>query len=454
MPINLSELFITQIGKVEICTDSREFTEENSSGKFFLPIRGEKFDGHEFIGAVLKTGAAGSFCEQASLKRVLENLKAQSKELGMNPGELEGKIIPIEDSLKTYHKIANHYRKQVNPKVIAITGSSGKTTTKEMLAGILEEKFKTHKSHANFNNEIGVPKTILEMPSDTEVLILEMGMRGFGEISLLSQTAEPDYAIITNIGSAHIEKLGSKENIEKAKLEIIDGLKNGDLLVLDESFFQTLQERALLRNKNSKEEIPLIGASGKSFEHREKTLRLKTFDSELNYAIEGLLGPEIASDLNAAAVIAKELGLSEEEISNGSKKYKALRGRGSFHYDKEGNLFIDDSYNANPESMRASLNALMKSFPNKDKIAVLGLILESDENLVDETFKYAHALANDPSNRLELLDARTLSLEETEEKLKDLLEKSTRNQSILVKGSRLAKLEEIIEKHCKPEVII
>lgn len=262
MAVSLKEIFKTELGEVNICTDSREI----KSGDFFLPIKGENFDGHEYIDQALEKGAVGAFSNEDSLSKVKN----------------KDKVIPVKDTLETYHQLANHYRKKINPKVIGITGSSGKTTTKEMMRLVLSEKFKVHYTHANFNNEIGVPKTILEMPEDTEVLILEMGMRGLGQISLLSKTAEPDYAVITNVGSAHIELLGTLENIKKAKLEIIDHLKENGILFIDESLHKELQAIGSIEGNKIK---------GKHY--------VKEFHYEPIFNIKGLAGREIHADANA-----------------------------------------------------------------------------------------------------------------------------------------------------------
>ena len=157
-----------------------------------MPFSGEKFDGHMFINEVFAKGVKYSFCEK-------------SKTSGLD----QSKLIVVENTLDAYHKIANYYRRKINPIVIAVTGSSGKTTVKELIATVLNEKYRVHKTEANFNNEIGVPKTILEMPKDTDVLVLELAMRGKGEIRYLSGTSEPDVAIITNVGSSHVGRLGS-----------------------------------------------------------------------------------------------------------------------------------------------------------------------------------------------------------------------------------------------------
>ena len=191
----------SQIGEFEISTDTRTI----KKGDLYLPLKGANFDGENFCDKAIEAGASGCFCTR--------DCKADF-------------TLKVPDTLKAYLEIANFARKKYNPTVVAITGSSGKTTTKEMVYSVLSEKFKTHKTFSNHNNEIGFCQTVLSMPEDTQVLIVEMGMRGFGEIELITKYAQPDYAIITNAGSAHIGRLGSLDNIAKAKCEITKYLKN------------------------------------------------------------------------------------------------------------------------------------------------------------------------------------------------------------------------------------
>ena len=189
-------------GDFEISTDTRTI----KKGDLYLPLKGANFDGENFCDKAIEAGAAGCFCTKDACPAAF--------------------TLKVPDTLKAYLQIANFARRKYNPKVIGITGSSGKTTTKEMVYSVISEKFKTHKTFSNHNNEIGFCQTVLSMPEDTEVLIVEMGMRGLGEIELISKYCEPDYAIITNVGSAHIGRLGSLDNIAKAKCEITKYLKN------------------------------------------------------------------------------------------------------------------------------------------------------------------------------------------------------------------------------------
>ena len=186
--------------EVEISTDTRSI----KNGDFYLPLKGASFDGEKFIQQALEKGAVGAFCTSLDFISEHENLKPI--------------LLKVPDTLVAYLQLANYRRNKLNFKVVAITGSSGKTTTKEIIASTLESKYKVFKTPLNHNNEVGLCQTIFATPNDTEILVLEMGMRGLGEIELLSKYAEPDVTVISNVGTAHIGRLGSRENIAKILL--------------------------------------------------------------------------------------------------------------------------------------------------------------------------------------------------------------------------------------------
>jgi UDP-N-acetylmuramoyl-tripeptide--D-alanyl-D-alanine ligase len=393
---NLNEIYFRKLKSV--CTDSRTI----KAGGIFIALNGKNFNGHDHILSALEKGAEFAISEE------------------LRPEFPNDKICLVDNTLSTYHQIATAYRLSLNPIVIGITGSSGKTTTKEMLYKIISERYITYASKENFNNEIGVPKTILEAPLDTEVLILEMGMRGLGEISLLSKTSKPNISIITNIGTAHIERLGSVENIRKAKFEIIDGLAdyNGKLslnktLIIDNDNYQKLI------NQDEKLEMNTL-----------------TFDNSRHYQVACLNSPGINADANAAAHAARVLGLTEEEIQRGLLKYSPGPGRGVILQDNEANIFIDDSYNANPESVMNSVTALCEEFTDKKKIVIIGEIAESLPELVEAMFQELRSMP-----QIELIDARKQDISSINSLIRSKLDGKT---VVLVKASRVAGLEKII----------
>ncbi len=387
MPLLAARLWASTL---KISTDTRTL----GAGDVFFALRGENFDGHDFIKEAAEKGASLVLAE-----RLPESFSA------------EALIVP--DSLKAYQLLARTYRRLLNPLVIGITGSNGKTTTKEMLRRVLENTFRLHYSPANLNNQIGVPQSILAMPPDTEVLILEMGMRGLGQIEELSLCAEPNISIITNIGSAHIELLGSRENIKKAKLEIVSGMKS-----------RTGSKPVLIVDQQLASELNLAA------------LEILSFDDKARYQIQGLTGSAIHSDANAMAVAARYLGLSEEQIQKGLNHYSPSRGRGSFHRRGE-HLIIDDTYNASPESVRASVQALLQQYPDTNKILALGDIQESDPSLIEDLI-----LGLKAKPELKFLDLRSKTIDESYDLVREQL---VAPSVILVKASRAMRFERLVD---------
>jgi UDP-N-acetylmuramoyl-tripeptide--D-alanyl-D-alanine ligase len=266
------------------------------------------------------------------------------------------------------------------------------------------------------------------MPFDTQVLVVEMGMRGLGQIEELSVSAEPNISVITNIGSAHIELLGSVENIRKAKLEIVCGMISrrdlAPLLCADTKLYAELVAQPSLLQTH-------VEPKGKDWK-----LNVMAFDDSRHYALNGLAGAAIHSDANAVAAVARVLGLAEAEIQTGLSKYNPGRGRGSYHHDTAGNLIIDDSYNANPDSLRASVDAVCEQYGAQRRILVLGELMESSAELVAEVVDYVRS-------RVIVIDARGREISEV---VADLRKRLDGKSVVLVKGSRASKLEKVVEE--------
>lgn len=415
-----------------ICTDSRKIKEH----EIFLPLLGANHDGHDFINDVLSGGAAFSFCEIQKLGKAKE--------------EYRSKLIIVNNTLDAYHTLSNYYRKKVSPSVIAITGSSGKTTIKDLITSVLSTKYKTHKTEANFNNEIGVPKTILEMPNDTEVLVLEMAMRGKGEIKYLSKAAEPDIATIVNVGTAHIGRLGSIDNIVKAKCEILEHVKKDGLVVFyqDPRLAQYIGEQWL----GMAASIDLSDAIDINFDEGKTYFTLSANGTiRERYSINALGKVHVVNSL-IAILIAKYLGLEKKDIQKGLAKFSLPKGRGNVIKVTDEVYLIDDSYNASPDSLRASVSSLMDCW-NKDykKILVLGELAELGDfegKLLEELDNWLNKLPLEKvitvgeklkeiksSQNVENIDQACAILEE-------LLSPKT---VVLVKGSHVAGLEKLIE---------
>ena len=341
--------------EVKISTDTRTI----KSGDFYLPLKGASFDGEKFISEALKKGAVGAF----------------------STGE-EG-TLQVENTLEAYLKLANWRRNKLNPTVVAITGSSGKTTTKELVSSVLSEKFRTFKTPLNHNNEIGFCQTIFEMPDDTEVLVLEMGMRGLGEIELLSKYSEPDITIITNVGTAHIGRLGSRENIAKAKCEIVKYQRGNIFIAHDDELIKKTVDF------NGKK----IFYSIKDVRVLSKTANYSKFEYEKNIYELNVGGDYNIGNALSAINAGLELGLSIEEIQTGLKKYSPIEKRWEM-VEAGGYKIINDSYNANPESMRAFIDTVLELYTNY--VLVLGDMGELGEREIEYHKELGNYINNHP----------------------------------------------------------
>ena len=411
--------------RFSVSTDTRTICSKD----IFLPISGENFDGHNFIEKALENGVKGYF--------VSKNIVSKNAKF----------VLKVKDTKIAYLQIANYYKNIVNPKTIAITGSAGKTTTKEMAYHVFKQQFKTHKSELNHNNEIGLAQTLLSMPKDTEVLIVEMGMRGLGEIELLSKYAEPDIAIITNIGSAHIGRLGSRENIAKAKFEITKYLK---------------PQGALIANKNEYlDKINNIKDKTITFSLNSGDLKINTMTEETS--IFKYKGHEYKINLsgeyniqNAMAVIdaAICLGIPLKKIAKGLEEFKPIENRWQVEKALGANI-INDSYNANPESMYAAIKNFISLYKGR-KILVLGDMGELGENekifhkeLGEKiaNFKYDLLLTiGNLSRYISDVDKnRSIHFKDVEGGSYYLKNNLKPNDWVLLKGSRVMRLEKIIE---------
>ena len=337
--------------EVKISTDTRTI----QKGDFYLPLKGENFDGEKFIQQALDKGAAGAFCTTCPLDlRERDGVRAQA-------------LLQVDDTLKTYLKLANYRRNKLNFTVVAVTGSSGKTTTKELTAAVLSEKFKTFKTPLNHNNEIGLCQTIFEAPDDTQVLVLEMGMRGLGEIEVLSKCAEPDITIISNVGTAHIGRLGSRENIAKAKCEIVKYQRGNVFIAHDDELIRKTVEFNGEKIFYSLKDVKIL----------EKNEHYSKFEYGNNIYELNVGGDYNIENALAAINTGLKLGMSVNEIQAGLKKYAPIEKR--WEAVKAGGFeIINDSYNANPESMRAFVDTIFELYTKP--VLVLGDMGELGED--------------------------------------------------------------------------
>ena len=340
-------------------------------GGIFIATRGEHVDGHSFIDQVFDAGALGVICEEA-------------------PVQPKGAYILVEDSFLALKDLAEYYRSQLDIKVVGITGSVGKTSTKEFVASVLSQKYRVLKTEGNYNNEVGLPLTVLRIREDCEVAVLEMGISDFGEMHRLSKIAKPDVCLITNIGQCHLENLGTRDGILKAKTEIFDFMQEGGQICLngDDDKLVTIRE---VRGS-----IPVFfGCGSNNAVYADNYENRGLIGSRAQIHMKGIAGHDACSFeaeiplpgehmlYNALAATAAGMlfGLTAEEIQEGIRTVKAVDGRS--HVIRTDRLtLIDDCYNANPVSMKAALDLLHMTELSEvfedaaRKVAVLGDMFE------------------------------------------------------------------------------
>ncbi len=338
---------------VQVSTDSRNIT----PGCLFIPLEGERFDGHSFINSALEAGAAGC-------------LTARERESYL-PGRF---YIKVRSTQRALWELARYYKKLFPIPFIAVTGSVGKTTTKDMTAAVLGARFRVHKTEGNFNNDIGVPLTLLRLEAQHEVCVVELGMDHAGEIDNLARLVEPDMALITNIGDAHIENLGSRENIFKAKCEIFPHLKRDGLAILngDDPLLAALEGTLAQRT--------VFVGEGEGLDYTARDLssdgaghlfcRVKTPRSQFEANIPALGSHMIYPTLMAAAA-AEALGMAPDEIVRGIGAFLPTKMRMNIVRCKGDIVILNDAYNANPQSMRAAA-AVLGDAQGRRKVAVVG----------------------------------------------------------------------------------
>lgn len=422
----------------EISTDSRNI----KPGTLFVPLVGERFDGHDFIDSARIAGAVAFLSSQSA----------------SGPDTLY-----VEDTLTALQDIAKGYRDRFNIDIVAVTGSVGKTTTKEMIAAVLSVERPTYKTEGNLNNLIGLPISILRMGAEHRAAVLEMGMSNFGEISRMSEVAQPNIAVITNIGVAHIEYLGTREGILKAKLEVLRGMSDSGCLILngDEPLLYGMKGELGCR-------LVYFGINNPDADIKAENIRQSGFDTVFDLITPSgscsitvpALGVHNVYNALASAAVALELNYSTASIAKGIAGFKTSGNR-QMIYNRVGYTVVDDSYNANPESMGAALGVLKGMDAKGKKIAVLGDMLElgthSEEahhtlgkvaaKSADIVVLYGKESHHTAAGALESgMDAERvyhfMSQEELTEKLKEI---AAEGSVMLFKGSRGMKMEKIIE---------
>jgi len=344
-------------------------TREPLAGRLFIPLAGERFDGHDFAADARRLGAAATLWQRGR---------------GAPPTGFPAVL--VDDTLEALQQLAAAYRRRLGVKVIGVTGSNGKTSTKDMIHAALSAAHRVHKTKGNLNNHIGLPLTILEMAEDAEFAVLEMGMSGTGEIAALSNIAAPDVAVITNVGEAHLMQLGSREAIARAKFEITNGLGPGGALVWhgDEPLLD-----ALVREHDERLPAARIRfGNGQGNDCYPDHVEISLTGSRFTAVFRGgairdlsvpLPGRHNVLNALAAVAVARLFGVPDDRIRQGLSGMQPTGMRSETVRAASGATLINDAYNASPSSMRAALALLGELSCNGRKIAVLGDMLELGE---------------------------------------------------------------------------
>ena len=340
-----------------IATDSRKL----QKGELFIAIKGVNFDGHDYAETAVKNGAAIVL----SHKKLSDNIP----------------YLLVGNTLAALHKLAKYYKNKFSIPFIAVTGSSGKTTTKDMIASVLSQKYHVLKTEGNFNNAIGLPLTLFKLEKSHEICVIEMGMNSLGEIEVLADIVRPDAGVITNVGTAHIEMLKTRENILKAKTEMFTYFDTGNTAVIngDDDMLQQLHGKSYkiirygLESQNDCRALNIVdkGEGGINFD--------VVYQGELeNYNIPM---PGIHNVYNAlsAISIAKMYGLTRDEIEDGLKSFKPSKMRMEVFKGIMNTKIINDAYNANPDSMQAAINVLASMESSGRRVCILGDMFELGE---------------------------------------------------------------------------
>ena len=341
----LFEEFSKKVQIKNVVMDSRKVTE----GSLFFAIN----NGNSYVKDVLDKGVSLVIADNTDVK--------------------DERIVKVSNTIATMQDLATKYRKKLDIQVIGITGSNGKTTTKDIVYSLLSAKAKTLKTEGNYNNHIGLPYTLLNVTDEEKFVVLEMGMSSLGEIRRLGEISSPDYAIITNIGDSHIEFLKTRDNVFKAKTELLEFVNKENTFVCgDDGYLAKLDVNRIGFNDNNTHKI-------ESYEFSDKGSKFVLEGKE--YKIS-LLGKHNISNTAIAIELAKKIGLTDEEIQSGLKEIKISNMR--FQEIKIGeDIYINDAYNASPTSMKAAIDTLNEIYNDKYKIAILGDMLELGENEVD-----------------------------------------------------------------------
>ena len=413
-------------------------------GDIYMPIIGEKLDGHEFMDQAFRLGAVASFCDYSHAPA--------------DPSYRN--YLLVNDTYRAFQKTAANYRQSLDVHIIGITGSNGKTTTKDIVSSVLRQRYRTTKTMGNLNNGIGVPRTLLDLDEDAECGVIEMGMSGLGEISELVRMARPEVAVITNVGDAHLEQLKTRENIAKAKLEILEGMNASQL------FLYNSDNEILCRAVKEREILPKVRTFGTSPEADYRLQLVSANAGGTTFLVNGeswttnLLGAYQIYNAAVAVILGRYYGLSNEEIRAGLQVADVTQWRAQLEHFNGFDIFVD-VYKSNPQSLLEGMRTVELLNGYRRKIAILGDMLELGENeqqlhkevgkkinpeVFDDVLFFGELSRAMRDGALEHFDPSHVYHFERKQDLVDMAKYLiVQGTLVFIKGSRAMRLEEVVE---------
>lgn len=420
-----------------VSTDTRTI----KPGSLFIALRGDRFDGNAYLKTAFEKGAAVALAERPY------------------PG---WPVVLVDDAHRAMRALAAAYRRRFSVPVVGVTGSVGKTSTKEMICAVLSQAFRTHKNAGNLNNLIGMPMSVFGLDHTHEAAVFEMGMSAFGEISALTQVAAPNIGVITNIGISHIEMLGSRENILKAKLEILEGMQPGGKLILngDDDLLSTVRtDRADVITYGIENSACMYVAERVAGGPEGTSFRVRYPGGSIEACLP-VAGRHNVYNALAAFAVGRALGMEPSKIAAGFLRYEPTGFRQKIE-KMDGVTFVEDCYNASPDSMKAAFDVLNAVQPAGRKLAVLADMLELGKtapeahravgreaaaNGVDILFSFGENARYYQEGFSEAKGAQGTHFEKKSALTDALCHTLQEGDAVLFKGSRGMRLEEIIQK--------
>ena len=465
--MDIKEIFNIVKTHMPITTDSRDCPE----GSVFLALKGETFDGNKFAVSALQKGCAIAIVDNADIigtsgEQVVFSDNGTA-EISLENGR-QGMLILVDNTLQTYKDLAREHRRQFNIPVVGVTGTNGKTTTKELIAAVLGEKFNVHYTRGNFNNDVGVPKTLFQLSSEHEIAVIEMGASHPGDIKTLVETVEPTCGIITNVGRAHLQGFGSFEGVKRTKGELYDFLIDNGHLTIDSCasplpIFINADNADLMEMAKERKATKLIKYGKDTAD--EVTVRGKVIDCapflHFSWQTDGgaehevkthLIGAYNIDNMLAAATIGLHFGVSEEQVCHALENYTPTNNRSQLTVTAHNHLIVD-AYNANPTSMKAAVDNLA-AMNVPAKMAILGDMRELGEVSGEEHQRIVDLLKSKGLNDIWLVgeefgktDCAFRKFKDVEEVKSAIAECQPQGKYILIKGSnsmRLYTLPEVL----------